>query len=218
MTTAALLLLSACGNQVAITLHDHSAAAAVLTAGVDPDTVERTRRRRAAPAAGVTIDATLWDGALVAAGIERSRTRGEDEATLSERRARWVAEYLTKRTSFTVVIELANRPAAGEDDPLASPEAWHFVLDRGESRGLAPQSVRLQAVDRFPTDGGGSHVRLGFAVVFADVAWAASSAAASKLRLRVQGDPLQAGLSRRELGPWIASHGAGLSWWVSPAG
>lgn len=214
MALAATAPLAGCGSRVAIVLHDGSVADAKLSAGVSPNSVARTRRRRSVPAEGVVIDATLWDGALIAAGIERGRTRGDDEALLGERRQRWVSDYVAKKTSFTVVIELANRSAQPADDPLTTAEAWRFTLERGDGQPQAPASVELQAVDRFPTQAGGNHVRLGFAVIFKGDAWTPSGEA-QRLRLRVQSEQSHPGLKRRELGMMVAKRGAQLSWWVA---
>ncbi len=213
----AVTLGGGCGNQIAMQLHGSEAADAQLGPGINPETVERTRRRRASPAQGVAIEATLWDGALIAAGLSRGRTQGDDESTLSERREHWVESYIAKRTAFTVVIELANRQTEPGVDPLTAADAWTFVLDRGAAKNLEPVSVELQAVDRFPTEAGGAHVRLGFAVVFAGAAWPDKASEASKLRLRVRAAKTQAGMKRPELGLFVAKRGAAMSWWVVPA-
>lgn len=208
---------TACRHQTAIAVHRSHASKAKLTAGVGPDDVETLRERRAAAAHDVDIVATLWDGALVAAGLERDRRRGDDEATLEARRTRWVSQYLHDRTSFTVVIELGNRGPEDAPDPLLEPSAWSFRLDRGDERDLAPRHVELQGIDRFPSDAGGHHVRLAFAVSFDGATLPPDPLTATRVALRVLADGPQTGMKRRELGPWVAKHGTRLVWWLVPA-
>lgn len=210
--------LTACGPASAMGIYDAKYATVSLSDGVSPDTVERTRRRTVRPATDVVIDATLWDGAMVAAGVRRGIDAGLDETTAAALRQRWVSHYLDKRTAFTVVIELANRPGAAKAaDPLTLADAWTFTLDRGAERDLAAKHVELEAVDRFPTEAGGHHLRLAFAVRFEGAALDAANPSPTKLRLKVRADGTQPGWKRREMGRRMARHGAMMSWWINGA-
>lgn len=209
----ALAILAGCGANQAVVVRPAAQASTTLDERADPEAFERTRRRAVAVAHGVNAEATLWDGALVAAGLERGRRAGDDAASLDGRRERWVKRYLGEQTVFTVVIDLGNRDDA-QGDPLADPKAWDFRLDRGADVDLSPTFVELEGVDRFPTASGGHHLRLAFAVGFAGVPIQAGAAEPQKLRLRVLADRAQQGMKRRELGARLAKRGAAMSWWV----
>jgi len=207
-----LLLTSGCGANQAVVVRPATQARASLDERADPDAFERTRRRAVVVANGVVAEATLWDGGLVAAGLERAKRAGDDPTSLDDRRQRWVERYLGEQTVFTVVIELANRK--GPDDPLADPKAWDFRLDRGPDVDLSPAFIELEGVDRFVAASGGHHLRLAFAVGFEGVPIQAGTEEPHKVELRVLVDRAQQGMERRELGARVAKRGAAMSWWV----
>lgn len=149
-----------------------------------------TRERRAVIGDGAVVTATRWDDTLVELTV--AEVPGPGGAALRERlRARHRAG-----ASFTVVVELADRPLDG--DVLADGDAWWFRC--GE---LRPTRVELVAVDRHPTGDGRAHVRMGF-----DVGFAAAKGGCNTLQVGSA-----AARSRRpELGRHVARHGAPLRW------
>lgn len=126
----------------------------------------------------IRITATLWDPVLFALPLRdgppdtKMRSQGrvipETAEERLERVERWHRDYLADRTSFTVMIELRNRPEFDEisNDLLVAARNWNFGLriDRGET--IKPQLVRVQAMDRFPRRGAGWHWRIAVAVHF----------------------------------------------------
>jgi hypothetical protein len=149
-----------------------------------------SRERRVVVGDGVVVTATRWDETLVA--LAAAEAPGPDRNDLQ---ARLCARHCAG-ASFTVVIELADRPHDG--DVLLDPDTWWFRAD-----GKAPTQVELVAIDRYPTGDGRAHVRLGFEVRFAEPGGAGRS-----LRLGSN-----AAVSRRtELGVDVARRGVELRW------
>ncbi len=150
-------------------------------------------RARASDEAGVTVrpgrDLRVyvepWDATtLAAAGIDP----GADDPGADDGSGGVPAPHLA---TFTVVLELANRPPRGRvrahvpgtspgaaapadrsapapwgDDPLIDPATWAFELDAPGLRAVPADRVTLLAADRFPIPGGGAHWRLALAVTF----------------------------------------------------
>jgi hypothetical protein len=174
-TLGAIALLLACS-------HSHAPP------GASP---QSARERRVVVADGVVVTATRWDETLV--DLTTAAAPGPDRAAMRERlRARHTAQG----PSFTVVIELADRPL--DDDVLLDPDGWWFRCG-----GREASHVELVAIDRFPAGDGRAHVRLGFDVGFAKGV--------------AQGQTLEVGstaaASRRpELGRSVARRGVALRW------
>jgi len=191
--------------------------------------------RRVRPAHNVDVVATLWDPAMLVAEAQATGTPTtagllEDAGDARDRLERWRTQYLEDQTTFTVVLELANRPGppartkrhtdveAHADDPLVLPKSWSFTLDRGAEEGIEPRRVEVQAVDRFPTRAGGYHYRIAYAVHFAGAPIDRASAtqdSSSTLKLRVRP------LIRDRTGTGVASgssrRGFVIKWWLQPA-
>lgn len=175
LTFAIALVATACS-------HSHAAP------GASPISA---RERRVVVADGVVVTATRWDDTLVqlttalVPGPERSATRD-----------RLRARHAEGGPSFTVVIELADRPLDG--DVLIERDGWWFRCG-----GAKATSVELVAIDRYPTGDGRAHVRLAFDVGFA-------KGVATGQRLDIGST---AAVSRRpELGRSIARRGVALRW------
>ena len=141
------------------------------------------------PAHNLRVHVERWDRAtLRAAGIDLSEDDPASLAATGGHRAPHLA-------TFTVVLELANRPPAGRlrgtptraagegprspserppatpstraaGDPLVDPAAWSFELHGPGARDLTADEVGLLAADRFPLPGGGAHWRITLAVTF----------------------------------------------------
>lgn len=149
------------------------------------------RERRSVIADGVVVTATRWDDTLVE--LAAAEVAGPDRATARERLRE---RHTVDTVSFTVVVELADRPRDG--DVLLAADTWWFRCG-----GEAPTDVDLVAVDRFPTGDGRAHVRLGFDVRFPERAGGGRT-----LRLGSK-----AALAKRpELGRTIARRGVALRW------
>ncbi|GEM_PF-6089452 len=198
--------------------------------------LQRNFERQSHASRNLNLSATLWDLALVESdGLEdpkRRRSRAisasakEANRHADARKSRWGQAYLADQTTFTVVVELLNRPAPtslsgkrrqstkaapGPQDPLAEAEAWTFSLSRGGRNPVAPTRVQVQAMDRYPTVAGGWHWRMVYAVHFDGP----SSAERQALTLRIH--PPKARAWRGEYGKQIDQRGFPLRWQVSPA-
>jgi hypothetical protein len=149
------------------------------------------RERRVVVAHGVDVTAPRWADTLVE--LTTALVPGPDRAATRERLR---ARHRDAGPSFTVVIELADRPL--DDDVLLEQGAWWFRCG-----GEKATTVDLVAIDRFPTGDGRAHARLAF-----DVGFAKSVAPAARLELGST-----AAVSRRpELGRTIARRGVALRW------
>ena len=189
-----------------------------------PEQIERALTREARPASNLRVVATLWDPALIEAD-DRPRRKAEAQAAVYEptqqieaRHSRWTERYVHAGTTFTVVVELANRPRLrrGDEDLLVDPESWTFSLDRGEQRTLTPRKVAVQAIDRFPSRAGGYHYRIAFAVTFpGPLHGGLSGVEPSRLRLYVR--PSEHTPRRAGYGRVASRRGFQLTWHVEPA-
>lgn len=150
-----------------------------------------SRERRVVVADGVIVTATRWDDTLVE--LAAAEVPGRDRAATRDRLR---ARHAGPGVSFTVVVELADRPR--DADVLLEPDAWWF-----RSGDATAARVELVAVDRYPTGDGRAHVRMGFDVTFAQEAEVGKT-------LRVGA---KAAVSRRtELGRSVARRGVALRW------
>lgn len=185
--------------------------------------IENLYRRRARPVRNVTIEATLWDPNLIAMA-NVTNTAATDDArvskTASSTRAAWSARYVEGQTSFFVVLELANRPPTGEEgqDPLVNPRNWGFRLTRGDDAPSSPTKIEVISQDRFPTQRGGYHWRLVYAVHFEGTTYDAAVNAATgdgiELSLRVLPE---ADMGRKSpFGRRLTRQGFVLKWWATP--
>jgi hypothetical protein len=150
-----------------------------------------SRERTVVAADGVVVTATRWDDTLVelttalVPGPERTATRD-----------RLRARHAAGGPSFTVVVELSDRPL--DKDVLLEPGAWWFRCN-----GSKATRTELVAIDRYPTGDGRAHVRLAF-----DVGFAKSVATAGRLEVGST-----AAVARRpELGRNLARRGVSLRW------
>lgn len=199
-------------------------------AAVKPARVLAQYTRRIRPAHNVDIVATLWDPALLAAEARTiaTATAGprESEQEARDRLERWRERYLEAQTSFTVVLELANRPGPPRarrgaepppfEDPWVEPESWSFSLEREDGEAVTPRRIEVQAVDRFPTRAGGHHYRIAYAVHFdgapLDPDNAGDAAGPHALKLRVR--PLIRDRSTSGLGRGSTRRGFAITWWL----
>ncbi len=114
------------------------------------------------------------------------------------------------RTSFTVILELANRPPVpeGGEDPLADPATWEFRLHRPGQTDIHPERVEVHTVDRFPTRAGGYHWRLALAVHFPAAATGTPADPDAHPETVLQIRPATDAKHRRDaLGPRLADQG-----------
>lgn len=174
--------------------------------------LESARERHLLVADGVRVHATRWDATLVelaAANVDdgAAAKADDDDGVRAQTQARLRARHVSAGPSFTVVVELAQRPHDG--GKLADPATWWFGL-RARERGrchatefVRPREVELVAIDRHPTQNGDADLRLSFDVTFAgkpgrDACLVVGNAAT---------------LGRRTLlGRHVARHGAALRW------
>ncbi len=194
-----------------------------------PRAVERRLSRRGRPAENVRIHATLWDPALLAADAtgklsELQVTLPEPPHEVEERLLRWQSHYVDDQTSFTVLVELLNRPAMQSDgrDPIVDPSKWKFRLDLNDMEDIEPSRVEVQALDRYPSRAKGWHWRLAFAVHFPldlpEVARARAlgkTGGSTRALLRVL--PPHGDGTRPEYGIYATRHGFQLTWRLEPA-
>lgn len=202
-------------------------------ASVKPARVVAQYTRRVRPAHNVDIVATLWDPALLAAEARAVATTyggpREPHAQTRDRLDRWRDRYLEDQTTFTVVLELANRPGPARDkrdvdtetfeDPWVDPKSWSFSLQREGGETVSPRRIEVQAVDRFPTRAGGHHYRIAFAVHFdgspIDLNTPDTGAGPHSLELRVR--PLIRDRSTSGLGRGSTRRGFAITWWLDAA-
>lgn len=227
VTTVAGLLMAglACGPSRSTSTPNTSAAAAETSPGkARPRAVERHLSKERRPAENVRIRATLWDRALLAAdahgvGDPVPGLVPEPPDEVRARLARWSEFYIDGQTTFTVLVELLNRPELepGQADPIADPSRWKFRLDLGDEVDIEPGHVEVQTLDRYPSRAKGWHWRMAFAVHFPpDLAAAVTKSTDGKrspptsATLRIV--PPYGDAKRPEFGTWAARHGFALAW------
>ena len=166
--------------------------------------------RRTRPARNVAVQATLWDASLLTAETASGEI-SRDELL------RWHRRDIIDATTFTVVVELEQRLGDADlMDPVLDPKRWSFALER-DGRSLAPQSVEVQAIDRYPMESPGYHWRLAFAVRFpGNLHRTALGAGPTTIVLQVRPPAIEAP-RRDRLGKFLTEHGASLSWRIEPA-
>ncbi|MEM6294607.1 MAG: hypothetical protein AAGA54_25255 [Myxococcota bacterium] len=199
------LLAAGCGPQTVHTASPSSAAPTSVRRAED----DWTRHR--IPAEGLQVHATLWDAEIVASALASGKTGVPDGA--------WSERFL-KQTAFTVVVELEDRQPVLDPTPFLRAEGWSFGLKLNKGDGeevLAPSSVDLLVVDRFPTLGGGHHHRVAMMVAFDgplhDVATRSES-----IDLVVKAvEPPSEGRARSMLGRRLSRRGTHLRWRLQPS-
>ncbi len=198
------LVALGCGPQTVHTSAVNSAAPTSVRRAED----DWTRHR--IPAEGMQVHATLWDAEIVASALA-SGTAGAPPSAWSER--------FLKQTAFTVVVELEDRQPVVDPTPFLRPEGWSFGLRLNKGDGeevLAPSTVDLLVVDRFPTLGGGHHHRIAMMVAFEgplhDVARRSET-----IDLVVRPvHPTDEEPRRSMLGRRLSRHGTHLRWHLQP--
>ncbi|TPV96358.1 MAG: hypothetical protein B7733_05175 [Myxococcales bacterium FL481] len=189
-----------------------------------PSRVERQLSKERRPADNVRIRATLWDRTLLDPPADDKTARNTSKALeppdeALARRTRWSERYVDEQTTFTVLIELLNRPRSPTgDDPIADPSKWKFRLDLGDDTDIEPARVEVQTLDRYPSRAHGWHWRLAFAVHFPPdlearlQKHAATSEASAPLQAKLRVLPPYGDESRPAFGVWTARHGFHLVW------
>lgn len=192
---------------------------------LDSAALERRFERKSRPARNLSLAATLWDPALLAAdsSAETGAVAEPREEKLA-RHERWHDAFIAEQTSFTVVMELSNRPSgeSAKGDPFANPRSWEFRLDRGDEEAIAPNRIEVQAIDRYPTHGGGWHWRIALAVHFPGNLYEISREITDEkalptvpVTLHVRPLP-DSSLRHGPYGRRAGKQGFRLKWWVMP--
>ena len=189
-----------------------------------PAQLQRHFERESKPAHNLRLYASLWDTALVEnervpLGTSAATSTLVEEPTQERenRMARWHEQFLKEQTTFTVVIELANRPPMrkGRDDRLTDLSQWRFSLKERGGKEQAPSKIEVQSIDRFPTRAGGWHWRMAATVHFAESPRTRSAEHPNGMDLVLRIRPPKNAGWRGEHGRLAPHRGFALHWWIA---